>query len=277
MAEESSARRAFTQELLKAREYQLVALDQVAGETHIALIYLEALESGEWERIPGPYLRGYLTAYAECIGMVREKVLKRFDELGYLPPPPAQRSAADEAPIPTPIRIPLPAARRPPEELDSPRPAASGRPAAVPSFWSAMPMRHKVALGSLLLLLAAALVWGASLLVFRLTPADAPDILPAVTAPLEEEGPATSFLVSLETVRPARLRVLASAGPVFHGLCPADSLIQFHSATEVIVEVDALEHLRLWRDGRPLDLSDQPGPAELRLSAASVKIVRRSP
>ena len=79
---QSSFIAAFADELRRAREYNQISLDDVVRQTRIAREYLAALEHGEWEKIPFPYLRGYLAQYAQASGMNVDKVLHGYDELG---------------------------------------------------------------------------------------------------------------------------------------------------------------------------------------------------
>jgi len=282
MADELSTRESFTRELRKAREYQKIELEAVAGETHISLDYLVALESGEWERIPWPFLRGYLTAYAESVGMVRDKVLKRFDELDYTPPPPGAREDRGEE-SPPPIRMPFAPPRRPAAETPEPQPQPA-RAATVPSFWEAVPARLKaLAVGTALALLILA-GWGLAVLVAGVLPGDGGEDESGALATLPGRTPvpaalsrAEAFQVRVETGAETRLSILGQSGRVFAGLCPADSAISFTSATEVIIETEKLEHLRVRRNGQVLDLAGPPGRAELRLGATELRIVRRSP
>lgn len=72
---------AFAEELRRAREYSGINLADVASRTWIVIEYLEALEGGRWEAVPRPYLRGYLSLYAQAVGMNVDKVLQGFDRL----------------------------------------------------------------------------------------------------------------------------------------------------------------------------------------------------
>src|SRR5512139_1261246 len=72
---------AFADELRRAREYSGIELADVARITRISIEYLNSLESGKWEIIPQPYLRGFLSQYAKAVGMNVEKVLQSFDQL----------------------------------------------------------------------------------------------------------------------------------------------------------------------------------------------------
>ncbi len=67
--------------LKKEREKRQISLRKVADETKIPIRYLEAMERGEVELIPGEvYLKGFLRSYAEEIGLDGGAVLERYRE-----------------------------------------------------------------------------------------------------------------------------------------------------------------------------------------------------
>lgn len=279
MEDGKTAQQSFVCDLQAAREYQHVSLDHVAEETHISLDFLRALEDGVWERIPAPFLRGYLTAYAECVGMVREKVLKRFDELNWQAPPLAQ---PEEAPAPRPVlpRIPFPARRPEPEPAPAPLHAPRGRETLVPSIWAVVPSSVKGLAAGALIVLLGLLVWG---LVWLGSGPDADGR--GADAPLESvldtDAPALQgfapFQLQLRLNRSARLTIRSQEGTLFAGLLPADSTLRLSSSLELEVQAERLEDLLIWRDGRALDLPQETGRAELRVARESVRVIRRSP
>ncbi|MBU0508527.1 helix-turn-helix domain-containing protein [bacterium] len=71
----------FCSELREARRFKKITFEEVVRRTCITQEYLQALEEGEWERIPAAYLRGYLALYAVTVGMNREKVLRTYDAI----------------------------------------------------------------------------------------------------------------------------------------------------------------------------------------------------
>ncbi|MDD5087512.1 MAG: helix-turn-helix domain-containing protein [bacterium] len=77
----TSAIAAFSNELRIAREFRHITLEEVSRITCVSLPYLQALEAGNWERVPDAYRRGYLALLAEAVGMNREKVLKSYQAL----------------------------------------------------------------------------------------------------------------------------------------------------------------------------------------------------
>jgi len=92
-----SAIAAFCKELRQAREYQRISLREASGITRLSVDYLEAIEEGRWDDIPRPYVRGYLSLYAQAVGMNRDKVLKTFDRL-MAPETESDSAILDEAP-----------------------------------------------------------------------------------------------------------------------------------------------------------------------------------
>lgn len=64
------------QQLRQARQEGDISLEQVAHGTHIRLHYLQALEAGDFDRLPSRVqARGFLRAYASYLGMDPEPLL----------------------------------------------------------------------------------------------------------------------------------------------------------------------------------------------------------
>lgn len=93
----------FGQELVAARNYRGMTLEQVSDVTKVGVRYLRAMEEGEWELLPEPYMEAFLKTYAEAVGMNVPKVMKRYRETvhaeltGEVEPEPA---AEGESPAP---------------------------------------------------------------------------------------------------------------------------------------------------------------------------------
>src|SRR5215831_14039372 len=67
--------------LRRERELRKIPLEEVADHTRVKIEYLQAIESEHFEKLPGmTFARGYLKAYADCIGLDPEEVLLRFDD-----------------------------------------------------------------------------------------------------------------------------------------------------------------------------------------------------
>jgi hypothetical protein len=65
--------------LREARVASGLPLEQVAASTRIRLPQLRALEAGEFDRLPAAvYLRGYVRAYAELVGLDPEPLLAQL-------------------------------------------------------------------------------------------------------------------------------------------------------------------------------------------------------
>jgi len=71
----------FGRELISARSYKEMTLEQICDITKIQRRYLEALEAGEWDILPQPYMEAFLKTYAETVGMNVPKVMKQYREL----------------------------------------------------------------------------------------------------------------------------------------------------------------------------------------------------
>jgi cytoskeletal protein RodZ len=65
--------------LKEEREAKGVSLEDVQRRSRISIRYLEALEEGNFDAIPGEvYVRGFLKRYAESLGIDPELVMERY-------------------------------------------------------------------------------------------------------------------------------------------------------------------------------------------------------
>lgn len=68
--------------LKKTREEKGISLKDIQDRTKIRSRYLEAIEKGEFQIVPGEvYLRGFLRSYAECIGLNGFEVVDEYKKL----------------------------------------------------------------------------------------------------------------------------------------------------------------------------------------------------
>jgi cytoskeleton protein RodZ len=69
----------FGEQLKHERESRKVALDEIARSTKIRVRYLQALEDGQHERLPGiVFAKGYVRAYAETIGADPDRLVTAY-------------------------------------------------------------------------------------------------------------------------------------------------------------------------------------------------------
>jgi cytoskeleton protein RodZ len=88
--------------LRRTREGRRIAIDDAAATLRLKVSYLEAIERGAYERLPGPaYAVGFVRAYAEYLGLDGNEAARRFkrEAQGFdgrpdlsLPMPVAERS-----------------------------------------------------------------------------------------------------------------------------------------------------------------------------------------
>lgn len=73
--------------LKKEREHRGIKIQEIANETNIGSGFLEALEEDNYDDLPGKvFVRGFLRAYANFVGLDAEDVLNRHSQiLGSLP------------------------------------------------------------------------------------------------------------------------------------------------------------------------------------------------
>jgi transcriptional regulator with XRE-family HTH domain len=65
----------------RERELRYVSLDDVAERTKISRRYLEAIEEGQFDRLPGEtFVRGFIRSYAQSVGLDPEDTLLRYNQ-----------------------------------------------------------------------------------------------------------------------------------------------------------------------------------------------------
>ncbi len=69
--------------LRRTREGRRIAIADVAATLRIRVAYIEAIEKGAYERLPGPvYAVGFVRAYAEYLGLDGQEAARRFKREG---------------------------------------------------------------------------------------------------------------------------------------------------------------------------------------------------
>ncbi len=114
--------------LKNARETNGRTLDQAAGDTHIRLRYLRALEAGDFDALPSRFqVRGFLRVYADYLGLDVAEMLRLLDGK---PAPKIHRAAGEEKleEMPGPAAEPAPIATPAPEKPPLTPPAADSVP-----------------------------------------------------------------------------------------------------------------------------------------------------
>jgi cytoskeleton protein RodZ len=67
-------------DLRKIRESLGMSIDEISRVTRIGTSALEAIEKGDFDRLPEPvYARSFIETYAKIIGIEREKILSRYE------------------------------------------------------------------------------------------------------------------------------------------------------------------------------------------------------
>jgi cytoskeletal protein RodZ len=67
------------EQLRLAREERGIPLREISDETRISVRYLEAIESGDFKRLPGGiFNRSFVKAYARCIGYDEKKAIEAY-------------------------------------------------------------------------------------------------------------------------------------------------------------------------------------------------------
>jgi cytoskeletal protein RodZ len=98
----ADAVRAFGRHLLRERELRGLSPEDVARVTKLAATVIEAIESGEPDRMPPRgYLVGYLRSYSTAVGLDADDVVLRFQEAAGVVEPDVAPSGR---PVPKPPR-----------------------------------------------------------------------------------------------------------------------------------------------------------------------------
>src|SRR5262245_65729563 len=67
--------------LRRERELRHISLDDVAERTKISRRYLEAIEEGRYDRLPGEtFVRGFIRSYAQSVGLDPEDTLLMYNQ-----------------------------------------------------------------------------------------------------------------------------------------------------------------------------------------------------
>jgi cytoskeleton protein RodZ len=78
--------------LRRERELRHISLDDIAERTKISRRYLEAIEEGQYERLPGEtFVRGFIRSYAQSIGLDPEETLLIYNQTRVVPGDAPQR------------------------------------------------------------------------------------------------------------------------------------------------------------------------------------------
>jgi len=93
------------QELAQARNAARLSVEDVARALQLSARHIAAIERDDYEQLPGAtYVRGYLRAYAQLVGIAPERVLDRFNQLpvanrrqGLVPPAPAAQVSSSDS------------------------------------------------------------------------------------------------------------------------------------------------------------------------------------
>lgn len=81
----------FGAELRKEREQKQISLSAISDSTRISVKILESIEAGKFSVLPQTYIRAFLRAYGQAIGLDGDDVLSRYDAVNQ-----EIRSAAEE-------------------------------------------------------------------------------------------------------------------------------------------------------------------------------------
>ena len=71
--------------LRSGREARGISLAEISEETKITTRHLEALEAGEFDRLPGdPYNKSFIRLYARAVRLDAEPIVRKYDQMRLL-------------------------------------------------------------------------------------------------------------------------------------------------------------------------------------------------
>ena len=109
------------EKLKSARERMGASTSQAAAATRIKIQHIEAMESGQFQRIPAPtYAKGFLRMYAEYLGLDPAPLVREYTEQHMPRSRPGLTTPSDAAPrVARPAPPPPAAAPAPEPEIDA--------------------------------------------------------------------------------------------------------------------------------------------------------------
>jgi len=226
------------QKLKEAREAKEVSLELLSQNTRIRQEYLSAMEEGDFSFLPRPYVRMFVKAYAEEVGLDPGEALAEFDR-AFPPEPPPQ-------------------VEPPPEES------------------RAFPWRYGIGIGILALVgLALLLSRKPSPPPIHKSPSAAHDTLARREQP--PPGRDTLLVLSGRAHEKTWVAV-ASDGKLFYvGCMPMDRKVQWEAKERLELLLGKPHGVRFVLDGRPVDDSPwDREPVRVRCTREGVEVVRRS-
>jgi len=69
------------EELKKARLSRRIRLKSISKRTKINQKILEALEAGDFQILPEPYIKAFIKTYAKEVGLDEREILKKYESL----------------------------------------------------------------------------------------------------------------------------------------------------------------------------------------------------
>lgn len=70
----------FIKDLKQLRLEKKISLQDISGATRINVRFLEAIERGDFDILPKPYIRSFIKQYAKYIGFDENRVIAQFEE-----------------------------------------------------------------------------------------------------------------------------------------------------------------------------------------------------
>lgn len=238
----------FGEHLKRERELRGVSIEEVSSATRISTKFLQAIEHGQWEHLPGgAFNRGFIRSASKYLGLDEENMVAEYS----LETNGNGNGVAYIAPI------------RPRNDL--------------PRDW-----RPMAALGAVVLVAIAALITGGWFAVSKIKARLAHT---GTATPVTAEGAgntngggttaaiaARPLTLSVKVTKSASLRVLADGKPLFEGQIEAGQTRQFGARDILEISSSDAGSVQLELNGQPVPTMGTAGqPGRVTLTAKDVK------
>lgn len=237
----------FGEHLKRERELRGVSIVEVSTATKISTKFLEAIEHGQWEQLPGgAFNRGFIRSASRYLGLDEDSMVAEYS-------------------------------------LET---NGNGASHAVPHRNSELPRdwRPMAALGAIVLVVIAALIAGGWFAVSKIrahrhaqeaavasagAASNASGTSSVTTAPA---APAKALTLKVTASKAGSLRVIADGKALFEGQIAAGETKQFGADTAIEISSSDAGSVRLELNGQPMPRMGIPGqPARVTLTAKDLK------
>jgi cytoskeleton protein RodZ len=255
----------FGEHLRREREMRGVSLEELSSATRISTRFLTAIESGQWEELPGgAFNRGYIRSASRYLGLDEDGMVAEYS------------LETNVAPVIVPTVEKRRGGRRPAGKQHL---ASAAKRQSRAGTTRVRPWVRYAALAIVAIVVIAGGWFAGPKIVHRLrarranteravaTDSGVPMDVPApVTAPPAAAVAPAALALTVEAISPSRVVVRADGKQVFQGYMRAKEQESFHAQQEFTISTNDARAVRLELNGQPvapMGLSGEPGSITL--------------